>query len=168
MKRYKYALILIVIVCSSFGLLHKFYVSVTQVEFNASKQSLQIISRVFVDDIETVLRERYDTSLRLAGGTEAKALDTYLKNYYEKKLIITVDGKPVQFHFIGKEYEDDLLISYLEVENVAALDQITISNTMLMDFFEEQQNIIHVKKGKQRKSLILEKEKHQGVLKFRE
>jgi len=57
-------------------------------------------------------------------------------------------------------------LCYLEVENVTTLETITVSNLALMDFFDEQQNIIHVKKGKKRKSLILEKEKDKGMLKF--
>ena len=69
---------------------------------------------------------------------------------------------------MGKEYDNDLVLCYLEAENVSSLETIEVSNLTLMDFFEEQQNLIHVKKGKKRKSLILEKERDNGMLKFSE
>ncbi|MHA7059945.1 DUF6702 family protein [Aquimarina sp. M1] len=153
---------------SSFTVLHKFYVSVTQIEYVEEQNSLQIISRIFIDDIEKVLRQRYDQNIELVSEKNEAKIDKYLHTYLNQKLTIKVNGKQVVFNFIGKEYDNDLVLCYLEVENVGSLSTITVANQTLMDFFEEQQNIIHVKKGKKRKSLILEKENDMGMLKFSE
>ncbi|MDH7445043.1 DUF6702 family protein [Aquimarina sp. 2201CG14-23] len=158
----------LLITLSSFTGLHKFYVSVTQIEYNQEQKSLQIISRIFIDDVEEVLRKRYDENIELVSKTEEAKIDQYLSTYLSQKLTINVNGEEVHFNFIGKEYDNDLVLCYLEVENVLSLETISVSNQALMDFFEEQQNIIHVKKGKKRKSLILEKEKDKGMLKFSE
>ncbi len=148
--------------------MHKFYVSVTQIEYKEQQQSLQMISRVFIDDIEDLIKERYDKSLTIDNTKENPELDQYLKKYFGQKLNIIINGKNVSFTFIGKEFEDDLIIVYLEIENISSLETIKISNEVLMDLFEEQQNIVHVKKGSQRKSLILEKGKSEGLLNFSE
>ncbi|MDY8138630.1 DUF6702 family protein [Aquimarina sp. 2201CG5-10] len=161
-----FVLCLALLPLTSFTNKHKFYVSVTQIDYNTEEQSLQIISRIFIDDIEEVLRKRYDEAIELGAKTDDTKTDDYLKRYLEQKLSVLVNGKEVRFSFLGKEYEDDLILCYLEVEQITALDTIEVSNQVLMDFFEEQQNIIHVKKGNQRKSLILEKEKETGMLKF--
>ncbi|MBG6128560.1 hypothetical protein IWQ47_000750 [Aquimarina sp. EL_43] len=153
---------------SSFTTAHKFYVSVTQVDYNAKQQSLQIVSRVFVDDIEELLKVRYDESTNLDKDEESLRVDKNLATYLGQKLQFVVNGEEVSFTFLGKEYEDDLIICYLEIENITSLNTIEITNQVLMDLFEEQQNIVHVKKGNQRKSLILEKEKALGMLKFSE
>ncbi|WP_024768996.1 DUF6702 family protein [Aquimarina macrocephali] len=153
---------------SSFKTAHKFYVSVTQVDYNEKQQSLQIVSRVFVDDIEELLKVRYDESTNLDKDEESPGVDKNLTIYLNQKLQFVVNGEKVSFTFLGKEYEDDLIICYLEIENVTSLHTIEITNQVLMDLFEEQQNIVHVKKGNQRKSLILEKEKDLGMLKFSE
>ncbi|WP_106794061.1 DUF6702 family protein [Aquimarina sp. Aq78] len=153
---------------SSFKTAHKFYVSVTQVDYNEKQQSLQIVSRVFVDDIEELLKVRYDESTNLDKDEESSGVDKNLTIYLNQKLQFVVNGEEVSFTFLGKEYEDDLIICYLEIENITSLHTIEITNQVLMDLFEEQQNIVHVKKGNQRKSLILEKEKGLGVLKFSE
>jgi len=160
-------LIALILPLSSF-VVHKFYVSVTQIEYKEEQHTLQLISRVFIDDIEDLMKKRYDTSIVIDNTKENKEIDPYLKKYYDQKLKLVVNGKDVSFTFLGKEFEDDLIISYLEVENIPTLDNIKISNEVLMDLFEEQQNIVHVKKGNTRKSLILEKGKSDGLLNFSE
>ncbi len=157
--------ILIIGLCS-FTLVHKFYVSVTQVEYIESQKSLQIISRIFVDDLEDLLRERYDERIRLDKNRETPTADKYLRTYLSKKMVFEVNGQPVTFSYIGKEYEDELMICYLEIENVTTLKTIEVTNQLLLDLFDEQQNIIHVKSGNKRKSLILEAGRDVGVLKF--
>ncbi|SEM20498.1 hypothetical protein SAMN04487910_4431 [Aquimarina amphilecti] len=168
MKKLLFILSVLLISLSSFTTLHKFYVSVTQIEYIEEQKSLQIISRIFIDDIEEVLRKRYDENIELVSEKEETKVDQYLATYLKQKLSITVNGEEVFFDFIGKEYDNDLLLCYLEIKNIEALKTIVVSNQVLMDFFDDQQNIIHVKKDKKRKSLILEKEKDEGVLKFSE
>jgi len=168
MKKLIVVFSLLFISLSSFTMLHKFYVSVTQVEYDKDQESLQIISRIFIDDIEEILQYRYDETLVLTTPKQQAKVDQYLYQYLQKKLTILVNNEPVVFNFIGTEYDNDLILCYLEVEGVSSLENITISNRLLMELFDEQQNIIHIKKGKKRKSLILEKEKDTGVLKFSE
>ncbi|WP_299219912.1 DUF6702 family protein [uncultured Aquimarina sp.] len=168
MKKLLFILPVLLVFLSSFTVLHKFYVSVTQIEYNEEQKSLQIISRIFIDDIEEVLRKRYDETIELVSEKQETKVDQYLSTYLNQKLAITVNGQEVFFNFIGKEYDNDLVLCYLEVDNIPSLETITVSNQVLMDFFDEQQNIVHVKKGKKRKSLILEKEKDKGMLKFSE
>ena len=160
-------LCVMVITLSSF-VAHKFYVSVTQVEYNKGQQSLQIITRVFIDDIEEVLRQRYDAKIQLEPNAESPNVDEYLEKYFDQKITFIINGEEKPFVFLGKEYEDDLILLYLEIENINSLETFEISNQVLMDLFEEQQNIIHVKNENIRKSLILEKRRDTGMLKFSE
>ncbi|MBQ0736128.1 DUF6702 family protein [Aquimarina celericrescens] len=157
--------LLITFTLSSFTA-HKFYVSVTQIEYNKEQESLQIITRVFIDDIENVLKERYNDAILLDVKGDDLKINEYFKKYFTQKLKIKVNDKEVSFTFLGKEYEDDLVVCYLEIENIPSLETIEITNEILMDLFEEQQNIVHVKKENQRKSLILEKGKSEGLLNF--
>ncbi|WP_109299843.1 DUF6702 family protein [Aquimarina sp. AU474] len=156
-----------VVILSSFTA-HKFYVSVMQIEYNKEEQSLQIISRVFIDDLEEVLRKRYDDAIRLEVNKETVGAEEYIKKYFDQKINFLINGKEASFTYLGKEYEDDLIIFYLEIENISSLESLEISNQILMDLFEEQQNIVHVKKENNRKSLILEKRRDSGMLKFSE
>ena len=146
---------------------HKFYVSITKVEFSQEESSLQIISKLFIDDIEDVLQTRYNPSLVMGGEKETEAVGKFLKEYVLQKLVIEVNGKPVTLHYLGHEYDNDVVKTYLEVKGVSELNSISVENKMLMELFEEQQNIIHVKRFKRRKSLVLEADNPKGLLNFK-
>lgn len=139
---------------SSFTAVHKFYVSVTEIEYNEKAESLQIISRVFIDDFENLLKKRYDQNIQL-GEKETVGVDSHIKKYIEQKLQIEVNSRPVNMSYLGKEYENDMVILYLEVINVYDFKTIKVKNTVLMDLYEEQKNLIHVEFKKKIKSLIL-------------
>ena len=145
---------------------HKFYVSITKIEYVKEKNSIQIIAKIFTDDMENALRQRYDRSISLDTKKETEAADEDLKEYILQKIKIKVNGKSVQLNYIGKEYDNDMVVAYMEVTDVKELKTIEIENKVLMEVFPEQQNIIHLKTSKSRRSLILDKDEPSGKLKF--
>lgn len=145
---------------------HKFYVSNTDVSYNEKTRSLEIISRVFIDDMEELLKKRYDKDLYLLKDGEHEKADAYLEKYLKNKLNITVDGKEKQLNYIGKEYDNDQLILYLEAPKVEPFQKITVENLVLSDLFPEQKNVIKVEKNGKIKSLLLGLFEPQGTLKF--
>jgi len=145
---------------------HKFYVSITKVEFSPEESSLQIISKLFIDDIEDVLQARYNPSIVMGGEKETEAVSKFLEQYVLQKLTVEVNGEPVALNYLGHEYDNDVVKTYIEVKGVSELNSISVENKMLMELFEEQQNIIHVKRFKKRKSLVLEADNPKGLLNF--
>ena len=57
--------------------------------------------------------------------------------------------------FIGKEYKTDVLQMYYEIKLAEKIKSISFENYFLIDDFINQQNIIHFKKDKFRKSFLL-------------
>jgi len=145
---------------------HKFYVSITKIEFSVEEQSLQIITKLFIDDIEDVLQVRYSPSISLDPEKETPQDADFLKEYVLQKLKINVNGAPVKLNYIGHEYDNDVVKSYIEVVNISELKTIEVENKMLMELFEKQQNIIHIKRYKKRKSLVLDIDNPKGLLNF--
>lgn len=145
---------------------HKFYVSVTQVEHVEDQKSIQVISRIFIDDFERLLRERYDKDITLAIENEDSMVDFYTEKYLREKFEILIDGSLQNLVFIGKEYEDDIMFVYLEIEKVEEVNTVEISNKVLFELFDDQQNIIRTKFRGKMKSFILTKENAKGVLNF--
>lgn len=144
--------------------IHKFYVSTTKIEYVEKIQSVQIISKIFIDDLEEVLRKRYDESLVL--GPENETKEDLVKHYLMQKLKITINGTPASLEFIGKEYEIDVVKLYFEINNVRDFNTIEIENMLLFELSNEQKNIIHFKAGKTKRSLVLTKENTKVMLNF--
>jgi hypothetical protein len=166
MKLTKSLLILFIIPLFAFTSLHKYYISVTQINYIEEKQSLQITSRIFVDDFENALRARYNENLTLSGNNGLETGDVYIQKYLKEKITIKINNKKANLTFIGKEYDGDIMRCYLEVEGVKNIESIEISNQVLFELFEEQQNILKIKISPQQKSAILSVKNKTVVLKF--
>jgi hypothetical protein len=165
MKFKKIFLLFFIIPLLSFST-HKYYLSLTQIEYKSESKSIQIIINVFMDDIETALNKDYSIDLQLTNKNELKDNDVYFKKYLEKNLSLKIDAISSSFNYIGKEYDGDLVYFYLEIENVNNLESIEVVNTILIDHFPEQQNLIKSKVNKKHNSILLTKTNDKGLLKF--
>lgn len=145
---------------------HKFYVSTTNIEYVKEKQALQVITKIFVEDLEQVLQERYSSSIVLDPKKETKADIDYLKKYVSQKLTIIINEQPIELNYIGKEYDIDIVNMYFEAENISEIKSIEIENKILFDKFPEQQNIIHLITPDSKKNMILDKDHPNGLLNF--
>ena len=151
----------------AFNSVHKFYVSVTEMEYNDKSKSLQVISRVFTDDMENLLRTRFNGELYLTKEEEHPAAEDFLQKYLSAKLRVTVNGEEKNFSYIGKQYDNDQLILYIEVENVAPIESVEVQNEVLTDLFPDQKNVVHVTYKGKTKSLLLSRHQESGQLNFR-
>ena len=121
---------------------HKYYLSLTQIEYNKDQDSLEVIINVFMDDIELAINKEYNVDLRLTTKQELEDVDSYFQKYLRKNLRFLVNKELVNYNFIGKEYEGDLVYFYLEVNVSNSPVSLEVYNTILVTYFEQQQNII--------------------------
>jgi hypothetical protein len=140
----------------AFGLLnsafHPFHLSVTDLKYNSSERTLEISTKLFINDLEEAIKRKFGKKLDLflhADDAESKNL---LNQYIQQNLQISLDNKNISFTLLGSEREDNALWVYLETPVVAAPSKVSLSNNLLFDLFEDQTNIIHFDLNGQRKS----------------
>lgn len=167
MKRIKIVLLAVVLPLLMATGIHKFYVSVTEIDYVKEKKSVQIVMRIFVDDLETVLKKRYDAQLVLTEKNESKDVDMYLQRYIKEKFQVKINGATSDYVFLGKEYETDIVYCYLEIKNISNIKSFEIVNKLLFDVFDEQQNIVKTNINSQNKSFILIPQNDKGLLNFK-
>lgn len=140
------------------GLLHPIHVSVTEIEYDETDQALEVMIRVFMDDLELSLRESFDQPHLdvLQPGSRAN-LDNLVKDYLFQHFKIALDGKPQTPRYLGHEREAEAFIFYVEVPHVQKWKTITIHNDIIMATYDDQSNIIHVYVNDDVKSLRLTK-----------
>lgn len=148
--------------------MHKFYVSVTNISYSEKDDALQITTRIFIDDLDAVLLERYEIEAKLATNEESELADEYLEKYLRKKLQLQLNDENISYDYIGKKYDNDVCVFYLEATNVnySSLESIEIQNEVLTDLFDEQQNVVHFKIKENKKSFVLLKSDTKGMLKL--
>ena len=167
MKFSKLLLVPFLMLTCAFTYPHKYYVSITQVEYVQEKESVQIIIQMFTEDLEKLIHERYDKEVVLNTQTIEKKIDNYIDLYLSKKVQFKINNQPTEFKFVGKEYEDDLIFCYLEILNVPNISQFEASNYALFEMFEQQQNIIKTNINNQNDSFVLTPQNNLATITFK-
>lgn len=161
-------MILFVLWLCSYGIgnAHPYYVSLCQVEYNAETKALEISLKTFADDLLLGLKNAGHKDIFLGEERENPKTDDFIRTYVESKIKFEVNEKPVSFTFIGKEVEDGVVWSYMEIPDVGELKTLDVMCSLLTEVLETQNNIIQVEKGKKIKSLLLSRRKTKGTLSF--
>lgn len=156
---------LLIIPILAFGT-HKHYISLTKVDYIQEKKVVQITMRFFLDDIELALENRLEKPLELATDDEDKFAAEYLETYVRQKFKIWINEQETFYNYLGKEYENDEVFFYLEIENIDKIHSIEVENSMLFEAFEEQQNYIKLNLKSVQKTFILVKSNVKEMLKL--
>ena len=151
----------------SFGL-HDYYVSITEIDHNKEANTLEIGVKVFADDVEKVIERKEGVKLNIGELNERDDSDKYLAPYIQEHFKIRVNGEDRKMEFLGHQLEKrDAVWCFFEVFEVESLLEIYIENTILVDEFDEQQNIVYFGKAEGRPhTMIFGKDKTTETLKF--
>lgn len=161
----KIYLILLILPLFAFGL-HKYYISLTKIDYIKEKEEVQITMRFFIDDVEKALNKRFKKDFELDTKDEPEKTDVFLNLYVKQKFFIKIDGKEMNYTFLGKEYENDVMYIYLDLTDIKSVTSIEVTSRMLYEEFPEQQNYIKLNINGQKKTFILMKDSDKDMLKF--
>lgn len=145
---------------------HKFYVAIYQVNYAQDKKMIQITSRIFVDDLNSILKEKYKKRTLLGEASESVDDVVLMKKYLAENFVLKVNGQTKAVNFLSKEMEGNVLICYYNVKDVSKIKTLEIQNTVLLDFTNEQQNIVHTKIYEKKQSFLFTSENVKGMLKI--
>lgn len=139
--------------------LHDFHVSKCLIEHNPNSQALQISLHLFIDDLELALEQKGHKGLFICTPKEKENANKILTAYLARKLSLEINNEKRAFDFIGKEISDDLsgVWCYLEITNVNELKALSVQNTLLLDVFDDQKNIVSLIGPNQKGTLLLQK-----------
>ena len=155
---------LLFILLTSFSM-HKFYVSIYQIEYAPEKKRIEITSRIFTDDLNKALKIKYAKETHIGESAETPEDIVLMNQYLMKCFTIKVNGVTRPFIYVNKELENNVVIGYYKINDVAKITSLEIQNTALTDVFSDQQNIIQTTFNGKKQSLLLTNENISGVLK---
>jgi intergrase/recombinase len=134
--------------------IHPLYVSVTDLEWNSKEQTIEITSKIFVDDLQAILQKNYNQKVDLYEAPNELA-GMLIRDYCKKNLVIEVNGKSCMYHFIGYERQKEACWCYFEITNISSVTNITCTNSILYDFTDKEMNLVHAVVGENKKSAKL-------------
>jgi hypothetical protein len=146
---------------------HDYYFSSTTIEHNKQNESLEITSTYYTDDLEKAVEKEYNIKLALGTKKEHKEADKYMKKYFQENFKLVINGKILEYEYIGKEVEIEKTYNYIEVMGgVPALNKINIESRMLFNVARRQENIFKIKNNNTTKSITLYYKRPKGEIVF--
>tara|TARA_B100001057_G_C22335046_1_gene751044 strand:+ start:74 stop:556 length:483 start_codon:yes stop_codon:yes gene_type:complete len=145
-------------------LLHPFHVSICDVTYDSNDKHLKISVRLFADDLEIGLSDYTNTPDLNISELDSTKLNILLNTYLLENLHFTINKKKLPIHYLGSQKEDNSIWCFLENENLSPFIEISIFNSLLVNFFNDQENLIHFRKNETVKSLRLNQENKTGTI----
>jgi hypothetical protein len=142
---------------------HNIHVSVTNLEFDDPKQMVEIVIRVFTDDLENALSRRAKQLVKIAPATAGKdrqfidPVTAYLRSRIELK---NKAGRQVALNWNGTKSQPgpqgDMIWIFLKGRMPGGLEGAQIRNKIFCELFDDQVNIVNAKHQGKRIGLMFE------------
>ena len=164
-KFFQYSFLIILFFGLSSMALHKFYVAIYQINYVPQKKMIQITSRIFLDDLNDALENKYHKKTFIGTEKETPEDEVMLKKYLAEKFALKVNGQLKPMVFLSKELENNVVICYLYIKEVTKINSLEVQNSIITEVYAEQQNIIQSNINGVKENLLLTDEKIKGMLK---
>lgn len=138
--------------------LHPLHISVTYVDYNPKTSSFEITHKIFIDDFETALQLYDNESFQLGTEKELPDTDSYIKKYMAKQFEVKVNGEIISGEYLGREMDLESIWIYHEIKDVPNAEAIEVKNAVLLDLYDDQKNITHLKYKAQKQSFLFKKD----------
>lgn len=145
----KVLLTIILIGVAASAVAHTYFFGVSDISFNNESEHIEIIHQFTAHDIENTIAEL----MRVHFSPEHHNYDKYIQMYFEKHFTLKQNHKIVKLNWIGFEVKRGQLFAYQESDNKNYLANLVVKNTILVDTYAKQINIVNYQIAKLQGSL---------------
>ena len=138
---------------------HEFYVSVSYMEYDDERKTIEVHKKFFFDDLEQTIKDTFlDVNFDIINSQENLA-NSYIEMYLKDNIEFFINDKKEEFNYLGYEYEDGMVHCYFEVSKIKKMKNIKIKDTSLFNTFEGQENLIYFQLDQKLTTIRLKKSK---------
>ncbi len=125
--------------------------------YNTKEKSWEVAIKLFQDDFETSLTGNTGKVFKFSTATDAdKIIESYVRKHFGVQVNKTLQ---TPYRYLGFEPQNDAVWVYLEIPTEKDLSGIYLENSLLLDSFEDQTNLLQVANGDRKKSFLFQKNK---------
>ncbi|HSK73291.1 MAG TPA: DUF6702 family protein, partial [Pyrinomonadaceae bacterium] len=100
---------------------HRFYTSLTRIDYNAGEKNIEITIQVFTHDLVEVLEKINKKPLELEKSGES---DKLILSYLEEKFVLQdKNGQNRKLKWVGKEFKTDSTFIYVEIPSEEGIEK---------------------------------------------
>ncbi|MDO4224418.1 MAG: M penetrans family 1 protein [Bergeyella zoohelcum] len=152
--------ILIIAIMAIFALMSfamaDFYSSITKVDYVDGSKTLKFTTKLNVKHIAEALKINPETA----------SFEAEVKKYVNKSFDVSVNGTPKALTFTGSQVNGESVWVYFETGGVESVSSLKIRNTILLDAYPKQFNVVNVAYKGQQKTLNFSRGKETGEVSF--
>ena len=142
---------------------HDFHFSRTKAHYNNDTQTLQISMNVFTDDLELAVRTMGYEDFKIDIAPDALT-DSLMSIYILSKFRSLHAGQQLKMDWVGYECDYDVTYVYIESEPFSLDNTLQIDQTLLMEIFDDQENVLDFESSDIKENHILINSHHQVVI----
>ncbi|WP_143824454.1 DUF6702 family protein [Neiella marina] len=156
-------LVLLVMSCGA-AMAHTYHAIRTTMTLNAETGSVEIIHRVFANDLGAVLAAEQNQRLELS---ESAAHQQWTEQYWQRYFaVLDRHDQPIELTWVGMEIDDHYAWVYQEYHgDIAELLASDIHNGLLMGNFDHQINTVDVVLAEHKSALVFSEAKLRQAIK---
>ena len=149
-------------------LAHPSYVSMTDMDVDAKNGNVVLSVRIFTEDLETILHNRYNVDGWIGTPNEHRDSRRLLMEYLNERFSVTVNnGEKLELFTDSITIIDDMMWFCMKGTTNKAIRHLEINNRLLTDFFAKQNNLMIISTGpKEEKWDKLDRKKYKIELSF--
>jgi len=148
-------------------LLHDFHVSICEIEYDQERKALEVTHKLFLDDLEQNLRKwSGNGNIDVINPKDKVVFQKLLGSYILENFDMWANDKKLEMTYLGSEIEADVMYAYIDIVDLKKFKSLKIKNTIFMNIFADQTNIVHIEVDKETKSLKLDKKSPNGRLQY--
>jgi len=135
-----YKLFFKIILLHSIVFSHQFFLTTTEVRLSDNQKSLEITIQTFSHDVEALLKKANFNLANLGSEREDDKIDDFIIDYLSDNFII----QDHYWRYLGKKIDGDFTLFFLEINKFDSQSDIAVFNTIFMDMYSKQKNIMNV------------------------
>ena len=119
---------------------HQFFLTTTEIRLSDNQDSLEITIQTFTHDVEALLKNANFNLANLGSEREDDKIDDFVIDYLSNNFII----QDHYWRYLGKKIDGDFTLFFLEIDKFDSPSSVAVFNTIFMDMYSKQKNIMNV------------------------
>ena len=156
MKKFLHIIGIMAIFTMMSFMLPDFFSSMTKVDFVEGSKTLKFTTKMNTEHVSSALKINPNTA-----GFEAE-----VKKYVNKNFNVTVNGAPKVLTFTGSQVNGETVWVYFESAGVSDISSLKIKNSILLDAYPKQFNVVNVAYKGQQKTMNFQRGKDTNEINF--
>ena len=124
---------------------HPIHLSITNVDYNQSKKKFEISFKMFTDDFQQIIFQKYAVKINLKNINDDKKSCEYINKYINEHFSLIINTQNIfleDMKFKNSEIKDDNLWLYYEIKYNKQATNVEIRNSLMLDLYRDQKNLL--------------------------